>query len=272
MNTKIFALVTFIYLFSFVLYLISVSSERKKISSVANYVTGLGFLLHAVGLITRWVESHQQGFGYAPLSNFYESLVFFAFSLVAVYFYTARRAKSDAMGVFILPLAFLLMAFASITPGMSSAIEPLIPALQSNWLISHVITCFLGYAGFTLAFALAIIYSLRGTKLGFLCRGISPELTEQLMYTTAAFGFVLLTIGIITGSIWAHYAWGSYWSWDPKEVWSLITWLVYVVMLHSRYVRGWGGKKMAIFALIGFVCVIITYLGVNYLPGLHSYL
>ena len=83
---------------------------------------------------------------------------------------------------------------------------------------------------------------------------------------------VFLTIGIMTGSIWAHYAWGSYWNWDPKETWSLITWLIYAIMLHSRYVRGRRGKRMAILALIGFACVLFTYLGVNYLPGLHSYL
>ena len=94
---------------------------------------------------------------------------------------------------------------------------------------------------------------------------------DEFIYQGTVLGFVFLTIGIMTGSIWAHYAWGSYWSWDPKETWSLITWLVYAVMLHARHVRGWRGQRMAVMAIIGFICVLITYLGVNYLPGLHSY-
>jgi cytochrome c-type biogenesis protein CcsB len=92
------------------------------------------------------------------------------------------------------------------------------------------------------------------------------------MYSSAALGFIFLTLGIVTGAVWAHYAWGSYWSWDPKETWSLITWLVYAVMLHTRLVRGWRGRRMAIMAIVGFGCVLFTYLGVNFLPSLHSYM
>jgi len=95
---------------------------------------------------------------------------------------------------------------------------------------------------------------------------------DLLIYQSAALGFVFLAIGIITGSVWAHYAWGAYWSWDPKETWSLITWLVYAIMIHARYVRGWHGKRLAVLAVIGFVCMLFTYLGVNLLSSLHSYL
>jgi len=93
-----------------------------------------------------------------------------------------------------------------------------------------------------------------------------------LMYSCTALGFIFLTLGIVTGSVWAHYAWGSYWSWDPKETWSLITWLVYAVMLHTRLVRGWRGRRMAVMAMVGFGCMLFTYLGVNLLPSLHSYM
>jgi cytochrome c-type biogenesis protein CcsB len=112
---------------------------------------------------------------------------------------------------------------------------------------------------------------LGGAMRRFVALIPAADALDELIYQSAAMGFVFLAIGIMTGSIWAHYAWGAYWSWDPKETWSLITWLVYAVMLHARFVRGWRGKRMAVMAVIGFISVLITYLGVNYLPGLHSY-
>jgi cytochrome c-type biogenesis protein CcsB len=171
------------------------------------------------------------------------------------------------------------MAYASIAPDISNRIEPLIPALQSNWLTTHVVTCFMGYAAFTIAFGCGLLYLLKNMEKddkekpsAFLGKLPSLAMLDALIYQSTALGFVFLTIGIMTGSIWAHYAWGSYWSWDPKETWSLITWLIYAIMLHSRYVRDWRGKRLAVLAIIGFACVLFTYLGVNYLPGLHSYL
>ena len=108
-----------------------------------------------------------------------------------------------------------------------------------------------------------------GTVLGLFP---SLESLDTLIYKTIAVGFPLLTIGIITGSAWANYAWGAYWSWDPKETWSLITWFVYAIFLHARFTREWRGKRTAILSLIGFGAVIFTYFGVNYvLSGLHSY-
>ncbi|PKN05996.1 MAG: c-type cytochrome biogenesis protein CcsB, partial [Deltaproteobacteria bacterium HGW-Deltaproteobacteria-7] len=170
-------------------------------------------------------------------------------------------------------------AYASIAPGMNNRIEPLIPALQSNWLTSHVLTCFMGYAAFTVAFALGIMFFVRhaagadSAKASVFIRLLPSEyLMDELMYSSVALGFIFLSLGIVTGSVWAHYAWGSYWGWDPKETWSLITWLTYAVMLHARGVRGWRGRRMAIMAIAGFGCVLFTYLGVNLLPSLHSYM
>ncbi|MDQ1277420.1 MAG: hypothetical protein QG555_460, partial [Thermodesulfobacteriota bacterium] len=120
------------------------------------------------------------------------------------------------------------------------------------------------------AFAIGIIYYLRNIPLfGFIQEG---ETLNEHLYQQAELGYVYLTLGIMTGSVWAHYAWGSYWSWDPKETWSLITWLIYAVMIHARYVRGWKGDRMAVLAIVGFAAVLFTYLGVNYLLGLYSYL
>jgi cytochrome c-type biogenesis protein CcsB len=189
------------------------------------------------------------------------------------------RLKNRSIGVFVMPVVFLIMAYASIAPGINNRIEPLIPALQSNWLTSHVLTCFMGYAAFTVAFALGIMFFIkqsagaRSSKSGTFIRLLPSEYQmDELMYSCAALGFIFLTLGIVTGSVWAHYAWGSYWSWDPKETWSLITWLVYAVMLHARLVRGWRGKRMAMMSIVGFGCVLFTYLGVNLLPSLHSYM
>jgi len=219
------------------------------------------------------------GIGHAPLSNFYESLIFFAWTIVLLYLLMQWRLKNSSIGVFVLPVAFLIMAYASIAPGINNRIEPLIPALQSNWLTSHVLTCFLGYAAFTVAFALGLMFFVKkaagadASRSSIFIRLLPTEYQmDELMYSCAALGFIFLTLGIVTGSVWAHYAWGSYWSWDPKETWSLITWLIYAVMLHVRLVRGWRGQRMAIMAIVGFACVLFTYLGVNLLPSLHSYM
>ena len=244
------------------------------------FIFGLGGTHRAnVALILRWKNSYDLGMGHVPLANLYESMIFFAWTIILIYLIIEWRTKSRIIGVFVVPIAFLAMAYASIAPDISNRIEPLIPALQSNWLTSHVVTCFMGYAAFTIAFGCGLIYLLKNKEKGGVEKpaGFSGKLPDfatldTLIYQSITLGFVFLTIGIMTGSIWAHYAWGSYWNWDPKETWSLITWLVYAILLHSRYVRGWRGKRMAILAIIGFGCVLFTYLGVNYLPGLHSYL
>ena len=178
-----------------------------------------------------------------------------------------------------MPFAFLFIAYASLAPGISDRIDPLIPALQSNWLHAHVITCFISYASFALSCAMSIIYLMKlreqekGQKETRLT-ALFPSLDslDGLVYKTIAVGFPLLTLGIVTGAAWANYAWGSYWSWDPKETWSLITWFVYAIFLHARFAREWRGRRTALLSIIGFAAVIFTYFGVNYvLSGLHSY-
>lgn len=293
-NTVILSWTTFIYLAVFAFYLIRMVSGKELWGRLGTATALMGLFAHTAALILRWIASHEMGIGHAPLSNFYESLIFFSWAIMTLYLIVEWRTKSRSLGTFVVPVAFLCMAFASLSPNVSSRIQPLIPALQSNWLTSHVITCFLGYAAFTVAFASGLMALLKemerdkltmdGSAIGK--NKVNPPPTifqrfislipgsgalDELIYQSAALGFVFLAIGIMTGSIWAHYAWGSYWSWDPKETWSLITWLIYAIMLHARYVRGWRGKRMAMMAIVGFISVLITYLGVNYLPGLHSY-
>jgi|APFre7841882590_1041340.scaffolds.fasta_scaffold17502_2 cytochrome c-type biogenesis protein CcsB len=278
-NTVILSWVTFIYLAAFVLYFIRIIRNEALWGRLATITVSLGFAAQTVALILRWVESYHMGIGHVPLSNFYESLIFFSWTIVLLYLVFEWRIKNKSLGTFVVPVAFIAMAFASLSPNINNRIQPLIPALQSNWLTSHVMTCFMGYAAFAMAFGLGCMYIIKSLDRKSSSRsgsflGLLPDLDtiDELIYQSIALGFIFLSLGIITGSVWAHYAWGSYWSWDPKETWSLITWLVYAALLHARLVRGWRGKRIALMSLAGFACVLFTYLGVNYLPGLHTYL
>jgi cytochrome c-type biogenesis protein CcsB len=168
------------------------------------------------------------------------------------------------------------MAYASFSTGVNSKIQPLLPALKSNWLIAHVVTCFIGYAAFAVSFGISILYITRESKrdISGSAHSLLPDLRQldEINYQMVLFGFLWLSLGIITGSVWADLAWGAYWSWDPKETWSLITWLIYAALLHARTMKGWRGNRVAWLSIIGFGCVLFTYFGVNFLlGGLHSY-
>jgi cytochrome c-type biogenesis protein CcsB len=275
-NTTILSWVTFIYFGSAIFYIFRTVTGKEFWGPLASLSALAGLIAQTAGLAIRWFESYKMGIGHAPLSNLYESLIFFSWTIVLLYLIVEWRIKSRNIGAFVVPFAFLAMAFASFSPHVNSRIQPLIPALQSNWLISHVITCFFGYAAFAIACGLGFMYLLKGLEKGqssgpFLRFLPRREILDELTYHSVVIGFIFLTLGVITGSVWAYSAWGSYWSWDPKETWSLITWLIYAAMLHSRFLRGWKGKRMAIMSIIGFASVLFTYFGVNYLPGLHSY-
>jgi cytochrome c-type biogenesis protein CcsB len=176
--------------------------------------------------------------------------------------------KIPLLGVATALLALLTLAYAST---FESKIEPLMPALRSNWLTVHVFTCFLGYGGVAVAFLSSLGY-LIAARGGDPARQNLVEALDQAAAKTISFGFLFLTVGIISGAVWANSAWGTYWSWDPKETWSLITWFIYAVFLHCRFLRGWHGRRAAWISIVGFASVIFTYFGVNYLlSGLHSY-
>jgi len=266
--TFVYGGAAFLYIFSWIFKNES-SGRMATAAGIAGAVGNLG------GILLRWMESYRMGFGHAPLANFYESLIFFSFTIMAIYLVLEFRHKNRIIGAFVAPLAFLAIAYASLSPDISDRIQPLIPALKSNWLIAHVIACFIGYAAFAVAFGTSIMSLIRrrspadGTHLTerLPAAAVLDELTHQMVM----FGFLFLSAGIITGAVWANTAWGRYWGWDPKETWSLITWFVYAAMLHFRLMRGWSGKWFAIVSIIGFMAVLFTYFGVNYLPGLHSY-
>jgi len=407
-SSLLFNMATLAYLVAMVLYISYLAFRKDVIGKIASIVASVGLVVQTIALFLRWRESYQMDIGRVPLSNLYESLVFFTWSTVLIYLIVEYKYKTRAFGAFVLPVAFLALAFINVA-GISTDITPLVPALKSNWLFYHVLISFLGYAAFGVAFAISMIYLLmdteergptnslysgiativvlavlgnymaslgkdmktvfwmglgalvlawfiylvssgakhktqvflfwsicvtmtisllvgmgidsvslafhplaagdsfkdhlfeatflshsvlmalvswavvlvlfwmiwsRGMGLKKLLKQYMPalDLLDDVTYRMIAIGWPLLTGGIITGAVWANSAWGTYWSWDPKETWSLITWFVYAIYLHARYVRGWKGTQMAVISAVGFLAVIFTYLGVNLvLSGLHSY-
>ncbi len=408
-SSLMFNFATIGYLAAMVSYISYLAFKKESIGKAGSFLTYAGLIIQTIALVLRWIESYRMGIGRVPLSNLYESLVFFTWSTVLIYVFVEWKYKTRVFGAFVLPVAFLALAFINVA-GISKDITPLVPALKSNWLFYHVLISFLGYAAFGIGFAISMIYLLidmedRGNKANiigglaavailapvgyamatagehmktyfwmgigvlflawfiflavrgarskaqvylfwafcvtlavgmligmgidyiylisfkhlaagesykkhmfeatflnsspivcviswaavlalfwlFWQRGLnlkkllvqyapSLEILDDVTYKMIAIGWPLLTGGIITGAVWANSAWGTYWSWDPKETWSLITWFVYAVYLHARYVRGWKGTQMAVLSAVGFLAVIFTYLGVNLvLSGLHSY-
>ncbi len=278
-SSILLSIITFVYGLSAFIYIFSWVFKKPEVARLATWSAAIGFIGHAAGIIWRWTESYSMGIGHAPLSNLYESLIFFAFSLTLIYLVVEYKYQNKIIGAFIMPLACLAMAYASLSPNISNHIQPLIPALKSNWLIAHVIACFIGYSAFAVAFGLSVMYLIKqrevaadtGGSGGWLELFPGKQALDELTHQMVMFGFIFLTAGIITGAVWANSAWGRYWGWDPKETWSLITWFVYATLLHARVTRGWHGKRIAYLSVLGFAAVMVTYFFVNYLPGLHSY-
>jgi len=262
----------------------------------------------------RWLN-----FGYFPLSNLYESLLFLAWGITFITIVLENRSRISLIGSISTPIALFITGFAGLSlPESMQAPSPLVPALKSNWLMMHVTVMMLSYACLIIGSLLGIFFLIlvKGRKDKVTLQGNSygrdftnstltstafykeesletfPNLIventesaavdvnrlnllesiDNLSYRTISFGFPLLTIGIIAGAVWANEAWGSYWSWDPKETWALITWLVFASYLHARITKSWQGERPAMIASFGFIVVWICYLGVNFLgKGLHTY-
>jgi len=297
----------------------------KPLSKLSSYGTILanGLIFSLLGL--RWLN-----YGYFPLSNLYESLVFLAWGVTFTTLVIELKTKTSIIGSISSPISLFIIGFAGLSlPESMQAPSPLVPALKSNWLMMHVTVMMLSYASLIVGSLLGIFFliltnnkkdkvTLQGNSCGkvfvdnnlsntaFYQDGIAEnvpllqysnstiqqidntklsdfnlarenrlnllESIDNLSYRTISFGFPLLTIGIIAGAVWANEAWGSYWSWDPKETWALITWLVFASYLHARITKSWQGRKPAIIASFGFIVVWICYLGVNFLgKGLHTY-
>ena len=297
------------------LLFVTISYWASLIFSKFKFLSKIGFFGNLCAsicifilLASRWLI-----FGYFPLSNLYESLMFLAWGITSLTVLIEDRSKVSIIGAINTPIALFVTGFASLSlPEAMQAPSPLVPALKSNWLMMHVTVMMLSYASLIVGSLLSIFFlvlsssrneqvkiqgnsygddyvafyktepvvdsanllsvdtlkdeSSNSSRLGLL------ESIDNLSYRTISFGFPMLTIGIIAGAVWANEAWGSYWSWDPKETWALITWLVFASYLHARITKSWQGEKPALIASLGFVVVWICYLGVNFLgKGLHTY-
>jgi cytochrome c-type biogenesis protein CcsB len=274
-SSNILSITTFVYGLAGFCYIYAWVFKKPSVGKAGTWVAILGLAGNTAGIALRWVESYQLGIGHAPLSNLYESLVFFAFTIIIIYLFIERKYQNRVIGAFTTPIAFLALAYASMSPNISDRIQPLIPALKSNWLIAHVIACFIGYGAFAVACGISFMYLVKqkssDNKSSMLNLLPDVDMLDDLNHRLVMFGFLFLSVGIITGAVWAYSAWGRYWGWDPKETWSLITWFVYATLLHARMMRGWRGKRTAFLSIGGFAAVLFTYFGVNLLPGLHSY-
>src|SRR4030067_34207 len=270
MNIHFFKFPSLLYLIGTLAYLAYILFLKGTLSKIAVTVVSIGFASHTLALITRYVEA-----GHTPVTNLHESLSFFAWMIIGILLMANLKYRIKVLGSFLTPIALILMLFAFALP---NEIFPLAPVLKSFWHPFHVIFAFLGNAIFTLTFCCGVMYliqehQLKSKKMGAITKRLPPlNLLADLSYQSLKFGFPLLTLGIITGAVWAEYAWGRYWNWDPKETWSLITWLLYAALLHQRLTVGWRGRKAAMMAIVGFLAVLFTFLGVNLLlPGLHAY-
>ena len=295
-----FDLVTGLGFGAFVLLLLALpiafwSASAAKRMGVVQLLVALANLLLTAQLVLRWWES-----GHFPISNLYESLCFLAWACTLTQLLVERTWPSPIVPAAATPMGLGCIAFASFAlPDQLQTSAPLVPALRSSWLVMHVSVIMVSYAALLVGslLSLAVLFTDRGEALelrsssigsGGYCKAVAAgdsgvlqlqsvqlstnEQLDSLSYRTITVGFLMLTVGIVSGAVWANEAWGSYWSWDPKETWALICWLVYAAYLHTRLSRGWQGRRPALVAVVGLVVIAVCYIGVNLLGiGLHSY-
>ncbi|WP_026476342.1 c-type cytochrome biogenesis protein CcsB [Alkaliphilus transvaalensis] len=267
LENQSFNITLVVYTIAMICYFVFFLFRKEMMADYGSLMIKIGLVFHTVSLTTRAVEAAR-----LPLSNQYEFATSFAWGIAICFFEFERRYKFKILGTFVTPLLLLVIFYAAM---QSREIRPLMPALQSNWIIIHVSTAIFSYGAFAIACGISVMYLLRDRLKTdkFITNHIpSLETLDLISYRAIALGFIMLTVVIISGAIWADRAWGRYWQWDPKETWSFITWVIYAIYLHVRLNKGWKDKKTAWYAIIGFAAVLFTYAGVNtILSGYHSY-
>jgi len=237
-----------------------------RTSVIGQYASLLAIL--AAAFITACLVFRTIATGHGPFANQYEFSVAFAWGVQVTFVWFERRYRQRLLGLVALPVALALLGYALTIP---REIEPLLPALQNNLLLTvHVAVAIVAYGSFTVAFAAALLHLVQpeGGRWGL----PKPAILDEIGYRSIVVGFPFLTLTIVLGALWAEVAWGRYWAWDPKETASLVTWLIYGAYLHARVVRGWRGRRAAILLVVGFVATLFTFFGVNlFVNSLHSY-
>jgi cytochrome c-type biogenesis protein CcsB len=228
----------------------------------------LGLGAHSLSILHRAIFT-----GFFPFATPFDGLSFFAWTVVGLFVLVRHRVASPVIGAFAVPLASVMLLYGSTFSYQIQA--PLLPVMVSPWLPIHVILAIAGHAVFALMAVGGLMYLwqerlIKKKRIGRFHRLLpSLETLDTMNRHGLAFGFFLLTLGIMSGALWAASAWGSYWTWDPKETWSLMTWFAYAAMVHQRLVLGWRGKRAAWLAIFGFCLVMFTFLGVSLLLGGH---
>ncbi len=243
-------------------YLVCLVRTSPLLTRWASRLLTAGFIAHLLSTIH--LASKLK---YLPLTNMQESLSFFSLAIVGGFLFFERRYKVTTLGSFVTPVALMMLAASS---SLHGEVRQLHPILQSNWFWFHAMLAFISYACFTIAAGVAVMYLiqnyfLKTKQFGALFQKLpSLEIMDEISYRCLTVGFPLLTIAIISGSIWSEQAMGSYWIWDPKQTWSLIIWLIYAALLHGRLTIGWRGKRAAILAILGFVVVLFTFFAMKH--------
>jgi cytochrome c-type biogenesis protein CcsB len=270
-----------IFIFSAVLYLMHLFAPDSFIGKLGTMSAWIGVYAGGSSLLLRWYESYliSPEIGHAPVSNLYEVFILLFCITTLIYLTLEHRYRVRTLGAFIMPLVAAGVFFGIWLGSVGMAdIKPLVPALQSYWMKIHVPLNFIGYGAFAVACGVGIMYLVRtrleqkGKATKLLSSFPTLEQLDDLAYKAVAIGFPAFTLATILGAAWAAEAWGGYWSWDPKETWALIVWLVYGAYLHVRITHGWRGASLAWWAVGGFLVTLFCFIGVNmYLSGLHSY-
>ena len=269
-DVRLFWWAYWFYLGAFLLFTVFGATRGRRVGRAANVAMITGFVLHSLGIVGRWKLS-----GHAPMANMFEYASLLAWMAVLSYLLLEFRYRRTIVGTFVAPVIVAVMTCASMLP--KEMTQQLMPALQSYWLPVHVILAFLGNAVLAVAFAVSAIYllqerHLKHKKMTALMKRFPPlESLDRLNYVLLVWGFPLMTLGILTGSLWAGMHWGNYWSWDPRQISSAIAWLLYAALLHARVTAGLRGKKAAILTMFGF-CVVLGYFlwGDTLFPSRHG--
>lgn len=262
MSQTFFYLTLALYSCATLAYLIFLIRTITPLGTWASRLVTAGFVAHLLSTIHRFVST-----GHLPITNMQESLSFFSLAIVGAFIFFERRYKVAILGSFVTPLALLMIIASSALP---NEIKLLPPVLQSNWFWIHALMAFISYATFAIAFGAAVMYLiqqhyLKKKHFGALFQKLpSLETLDDISYRCLTVGFPLLTVAIISGAIWSEQAMGSYWIWDPKQTWSLITWFIYAALLHGRLTIGWRGRKAALLSILGFIVLLITFIGMKH--------
>lgn len=251
-----------LYFLSAALLFSGAAFKKDKLQHTGWYVALGGFLLHTAYVVWRGVVA-----GRIPMSNQFEFATMLAWGCIVLSIFLRWRMKVQWIATLAVPAAFIINSYAVFLP---REINELMPALKSTWFALHIGSAVFSYAAFALAGCGGLRYLLAAKKHSRDEESLMQ--LDHLCYQLIAFGFLMLTVVILSGCVWAEQAWSTFWSWDPKETWALITWIVYAIYLHQRLRKSWRGQRMAWFAMAAFIFVLFTFVGVNILlPGLHSY-